>query len=158
MLVDGVVRLTLVELFEMPTRTNTPENGDTPPRYDLDPPYDQLLPSAQRPRTGSPAASTSSNAASSSRAHQSEPLTGYTQLAETMRVPPPPKEKHRKQRLYTIDRRNICIYARDNPTKTQSEVAKEFYVDRSTVSKILKEKERWLHADSAPKIRVSKWR
>jgi transcriptional regulator with XRE-family HTH domain len=81
-----------------------------------------------------------------------------SQLPATMRLSVPQREKHRKQRLYTVDRRHICEEAQRHPNKTQAEIANEFGIDRSTVSKLLKEKDRWLHAEAEPKIRMAKYR
>lgn len=59
-----------------------------------------------------------------------------------MRVPGRPK--HTKQRLFTTDRRKICEFHQQHPNLKQDEIAKHFGVERSTISKILKHKQRWL--------------
>jgi hypothetical protein len=56
-----------------------------------------------------------------------------------------PKGKNKKQRLTPQDRKTICIYAEKHPQLKQDDVAKAFLVERSTVSKILKHKESWMH-------------
>ena len=53
------------------------------------------------------------------------------------------KEPMKKRRLYNTDRRLICIYAEDNPGVKQEDIAARFGVERSTVSKILKQRDRW---------------
>lgn len=70
------------------------------------------------------------------------------------------RQKHRKQRLFNVDRKAICEYHRANPTARQEDIAVRYGVERSTISKILKEKERWLNVpdDGFEKIRVSKQR
>lgn len=59
-------------------------------------------------------------------------------------APVAPRPKHRKQRLYNVDRKKICVYHRDHPNVKQEEIARLFGVERSTISKILKQKMKWL--------------
>ncbi|THH27041.1 hypothetical protein EUX98_g7159 [Antrodiella citrinella] len=59
-------------------------------------------------------------------------------------APNVPRPKHRKQRLYNVDRKKICVYHRDHPNVKQEEIARLFGVERSTISKILKQKMKWL--------------
>lgn len=49
-----------------------------------------------------------------------------------------------KKRLTVGDRKLVCQRHLENPTQKQEQLAREFGVERSTVSKILKEKEKWL--------------
>ncbi|PWN19814.1 hypothetical protein BCV69DRAFT_278069 [Microstroma glucosiphilum] len=49
-----------------------------------------------------------------------------------------------KKRLTVGDRKLVCLRHLENPTQKQEQLAREFGVERSTVSKILKEKEKWL--------------
>ncbi|KIJ54393.1 hypothetical protein M422DRAFT_42551 [Sphaerobolus stellatus SS14] len=51
---------------------------------------------------------------------------------------------HRKQKLANSDRKAICLYARNHPSARQEDIAARYNVERSTISKILKNKERWL--------------
>lgn len=53
--------------------------------------------------------------------------------------------RSRKSRLYNLDRKAICCYARDHPDSRQEEIANRYGVERSTISKILKQKEKWLN-------------
>jgi hypothetical protein len=53
-------------------------------------------------------------------------------------------------------RKKICLYSKDNPQKSQTDIANHFNdqfetlnIDRSTVSKILKQKEKWLSITSS---------
>lgn len=52
--------------------------------------------------------------------------------------------KHKKTRLTNKDRKDICLYAAENPLKRQEDIAAMFHVERSTISKILKKKNVWL--------------
>ncbi|CDS02262.1 uncharacterized protein SPSC_02648 [Sporisorium scitamineum] len=49
-----------------------------------------------------------------------------------------------KKKLRNIDRKMICDYSAANPAIKQDAIANEFGIERSTVSKILKQKEKWL--------------
>ena len=61
-------------------------------------------------------------------------------------------------KLWSTDRKKICVFHRDNPGLKQEEIALTFGVEHSTVSKILKEKNRWLNVKDDEKMQVSKWR
>lgn len=49
-----------------------------------------------------------------------------------------------KTRLRNIDRKAICEAARNDPRMRQEDLAARFSIERSTVSKTLKNKEKWL--------------
>lgn len=111
-------------------------------------------------RSASPAASISSaitsvSSASVRRSRVQPPLPS-PQLAdhsneqenENLASSKGPRQKHRKTRLEHADRRRICEYSRQFPSLKQEEIAREFKVERSTVSKILKDRERWLKPDN----------
>ena len=51
---------------------------------------------------------------------------------------------HRKQKLANADRKAICLYAKQHSNARQEDIAARYNVERSTISKILKNKERWL--------------
>ncbi|TCD63250.1 hypothetical protein EIP91_005806 [Steccherinum ochraceum] len=71
---------------------------------------------------------------------------------------PGPRAKHRKQRLYNVDRKKICVYHRDHPNVKQEEIAKKFGVERSTISKILKQKLKWLSVPEETPILLARTR
>lgn len=73
-------------------------------------------------------------------------------------VPSYTRVKYTKQRLYNIDRKKICVYAEDNPNLRQEDIARKFNIERSTVSKILKNKHRWLSIDDEPPLLIAKQR
>nr|CDI56900.1 -dna-bind-domain-containing protein [Melanopsichium pennsylvanicum 4] len=52
-----------------------------------------------------------------------------------------------KKKLLNIDRKMICDYSVANPNVKQDAIANEFGIERSTVSKILKQKDKWLAID-----------
>ncbi|KIK56014.1 hypothetical protein GYMLUDRAFT_127822, partial [Collybiopsis luxurians FD-317 M1] len=56
-----------------------------------------------------------------------------------------PKPKAHKQCLYDIDRKAICEYYLAHPKEKQEVIARRFSVERSTISKILKHKKKWLN-------------
>lgn len=53
-----------------------------------------------------------------------------------------------KTRLCSVDRTAICEAARNNPKTRQEDLAARFGIERSTVSKTLKTKEKWLAVDN----------
>lgn len=56
----------------------------------------------------------------------------------------PRVQNKKKVKLLNLDRKRICERHEANPKLKQDELATLFGVERSTVSKVLKEKERWL--------------
>ncbi len=55
--------------------------------------------------------------------------------------------KRNKTKIEDLDRKRICEYAMAHPRQKQIDIAAVFDVERSTVSKILKNKEKWLSLD-----------
>ena len=49
----------------------------------------------------------------------------------------------RKTKLINETRRAICMYAEENPSARQEDIASHYQIERSTVSKILKQKDKW---------------
>lgn len=62
-------------------------------------------------------------------------------------VPAPVTQKRPKARIDLAARKRICHYAELHPDMRQADVAAVFNVERSTVSKILKQKQKWLSMD-----------
>lgn len=52
----------------------------------------------------------------------------------------------------------ICQYQMEHPKMRQEDIAKAFHIERSTVSKILKQKEKWLSSPEEPQALMSKYR
>ncbi|OBZ68949.1 Tigger transposable element-derived protein 6 [Grifola frondosa] len=105
------------------------------------------------PRSASPALSVASALTSVSSSNSAPNSRNYS----NMHQPLPPK-KHTKTRLTGPDRRAICIYARDHPDIKQEDIAAHFGVERSTVSKILKFKARWLNVPESEISHAAKFR
>lgn len=63
---------------------------------------------------------------------------GSLGLASSLRM------SKQKKKLRNIDRKMICDYSAANPQVKQDAIAVKFGIERSTVSKILKQKEKWL--------------
>jgi transcriptional regulator with XRE-family HTH domain len=61
-------------------------------------------------------------------------------------------------RLFNGDRKRMCIQHLENPNWNQEKLAKMFSVERSTVSKILKAKDKWMNVSDADINRVAKHR
>ncbi|KAF8610597.1 hypothetical protein BDV93DRAFT_20635 [Ceratobasidium sp. AG-I] len=60
----------------------------------------------------------------------------------------PIRRRANKQRLDDARRKEICTYARDRPKARQEDIALRYGVERSTISKILKNKDKWLSVDT----------
>lgn len=119
---------------------------------------------ALEPRQPSPALSSGSGLTSSSgTSHRFGAPTAESSKGKCATLPNGgvTKPKHRKQRLRDRDRKDICLYHLEHPNARQEDIAEHFQVERSTVSKILKGKEKWLNAedglDRAAKNRPSKF-
>ncbi|KAG0146771.1 hypothetical protein CROQUDRAFT_92251 [Cronartium quercuum f. sp. fusiforme G11] len=67
---------------------------------------------------------------------------------------PPPKTARRQSKLNNLDRRRICEYAAAHPKSTQEDIALQWGIDRSSVSKILKYRDKWLSI--SPTARAAK--
>ncbi|CAO1622183.1 unnamed protein product [Sympodiomycopsis kandeliae] len=68
------------------------------------------------------------------------------------------RQKH-KSKLLNIDRKRICLQHLRNPKLKQEDLAQIFGIERSTVSKVLKEQERWLSiADDSDDAAIVKHR
>jgi len=66
--------------------------------------------------------------------------------------------KPRKQRLFNHQRKEICLYHQDNPGIRQEDIANKWGVERSTVSKILKQKSKWLNVPDGEEPHTAKHR
>jgi hypothetical protein len=69
-----------------------------------------------------------------------------------------PRAKQRKQRLFNVDRKAICLYHQENPNARQEDIAARYGVERSTISKILKNKTKWMNVPEDEDMRVAKHR
>lgn len=68
------------------------------------------------------------------------------------------REKHTKNKLRNADRKAMCIYATENPNVRQEDIAVRFGVERSTVSKVLKNKAQWLSIEDEEELKIAKHR
>jgi len=75
---------------------------------------------------------------------KSQPSSGRPEPSKSRRDNPP-LAKHTKYRLRDADRKNICLYRLEHPYARQEDIGAAFGVERSTISKILKDKEKWLN-------------
>ena len=117
--------------------------------------------STSNPRSASPALSVASALTSISSASSATP---NSQTFATYPLPSPPvgpvvpRAKQRKQRLFNVDRKAICMYHQDNPNARQEDIAARYGVERSTISKILKHKTKWMNVPEDDDMRVAKHR
>jgi DNA-binding XRE family transcriptional regulator len=61
-------------------------------------------------------------------------------------------------RLYNVDRRAICQFHINNPSLRQEDIARKYGVERSTISKILKNKAKWLYVRPDEELKIAKHR
>lgn len=76
------------------------------------------------------------------------PSTGPARSAPNGHSVSPIRRRANKQRLDDARRKEICTYARDRPKARQEDIALKYGVERSTISKILKNKDKWLTVDT----------
>ena len=107
--------------------------------------------SNSNPRSTSPALSVAS--ALTSVSSSTGPSKGQNQIN-----PAPVVRKHKKQRLFNVDRKEICLYHKENPTARQEDIAIKYGVERSTISKILKHKQKWMNVPTEEEFKVAKHR
>ncbi|KAF7299191.1 HTH CENPB-type domain-containing protein [Mycena indigotica] len=103
------------------------------------------------PRSASPALSTIS-ALTSISSHSVPKSFGSTTAAHSE------SERPKKQRLFNTQRREICEFHLSHPNARQEDIARQFGVERSTVSKILKNKTKWLNIDVNETLKIAKHR
>lgn len=111
------------------------------------------------PRSASPALSIVSamTSVSSASAHGTHGL----QPSDTLPIPPMSpiinmEEKKKKGRLTNKDRKDICEYHQNVPDARQEDIAQLWNVERSTISKIIKAKDKWLAVPSEDNWKVAK--
>ncbi|EIN12370.1 hypothetical protein PUNSTDRAFT_124253 [Punctularia strigosozonata HHB-11173 SS5] len=114
--------------------------------------------STSNARSASPALSIASAVTSMSSASVHSSWQSIASLATTDAVSTNSREKHKKNRLYNVDRRSICQFHKDNPSMRQEDIARRFGVERSTISKILKNKAKWLHVRPDEEMKIAKHR
>lgn len=131
-----------------PMRTHYPVTPDSPTHYDHHRYHHAHSPSNStsinsHPRSASPALSAVTSLSSGSHpTHHSPHVPQSPQASASIG---PNRVKQRKQRLYNTDRKAICQYHEANPTARQEDIAGRYGVERSTISKILKAKAKWLN-------------
>ncbi|KAJ7134441.1 Tc5 transposase DNA-binding domain-containing protein [Mycena epipterygia] len=108
------------------------------------------LSNSTNPRSASPALSTTS-ALTSVSSSGSGPNSFALPAAEE-------RVKQKKQRLFNVDRKDICLYHKENPNARQEDIARIYGVERSTISKILKNKTKWLNVPANEDLRIAKHR
>lgn len=57
-----------------------------------------------------------------------------------------------------MDRKAICVFHQENPNARQEDIAARYGVERSTISKILKHKTKWMNVPEDDDMRVAKHR
>ncbi|TID23983.1 CenpB-DNA-bind-domain-containing protein [Venturia nashicola] len=146
---NGFVYTTMQEQPPMYVASNMP-----PPRTT----YPQLQPHIAGPQLplGYPSEYRPSQLRSQSL-DQNQFLPPYSMTTQIASAPsparaPPPRGSGRtgsnpRKTLTDVDRRNMCIYAQTHPSEKQTEIGALFGVERSTVSKVLRYKDKYMQQD-----------
>ncbi len=126
-----------------------------PPPKALPPLSPGFHPYSTHPRTTPSSTHSRSNAqmslsSSSSTPRPSAPPSSSTSVASFTSPQIKPKK------LLNRDRKAICEYAVKNPDARQEDIATTYGIDRSTVSKILKMKDKWLSMIEGERSLVAK--
>lgn len=66
---------------------------------------------------------------------------------KSLQAPSNKPKKHTKKKLDSLDKKKICLYHLEHQNARQEDIAEIYGIERSTVSKILKNKNQWLHVD-----------
>jgi hypothetical protein len=115
--------------------------------------------SASDLRSASPALSVASALTSVSSSHSGQKGHSFPPLTQPSNLlSDEPRQKFRKMRLFNGDRKRMCMEHMEHPEWKQEKLAKRFSVERSTVSKILKHKDKWMNVPDADINRVAKHR
>lgn len=148
--------------LQSPRYLPTPVSGSPYSPFSLFPAHSRSTSSytTSNQRSTSPALS----AASALTSISSSNSTPNTQTFAAYPLPSPPvgpvvqRAKQRKQRLFNVDRKAICVYHQENPNARQEDIAARYGVERSTISKILKHKTKWMNVPEDDDMRVAKHR
>ncbi|MCJ1256396.1 hypothetical protein MMC24_004217 [Lignoscripta atroalba] len=87
------------------------------------------------------------------------PLAPVSTVATAHPLPPitnPPSAPSSRRTLTDTDRRRMCQYHEDNPTVKQTEIGAMFGVERSTVSKVLRQKDKYLFPDDGSRSPIKR--
>jgi len=123
------------------TPTSLPSPYSPYPYYTSQPRPDAGAQPVAEPRQGSPSNSITSSVSIAGAPFEGGPIRTSTSIQHQT---PTPRVKHKKQRLCNAQRKDICLYAEQNPNARQEDMAMLWQVERSTVSKILKNRDKWL--------------
>lgn len=81
------------------------------------------------------------------------PSMGAPQQIHTPHFPTAPTPR---RTLTDADRRRMCLYHEEHPNVKQTEIGAMFGVERSTVSKVLRQKEKYLYSDDGSRSPIKK--
>ncbi|KAM5473667.1 hypothetical protein MauCBS54593_002465 [Microsporum audouinii] len=81
------------------------------------------------------------------------PIAPPLQHVQTPQIPTPPTPR---RTLTDAERRRMCLYHQENPHVKQTEIGAMFGVERSTVSKVLRQKDKYLFPDDGHRSPIKK--
>ncbi|KAI4263623.1 MAG: hypothetical protein L6R42_001232 [Xanthoria sp. 1 TBL-2021] len=150
-------QLHLESIYSRPAATSQTSN---PPLYPLIVPQwpSQLTNPSLSPPSSQPLSS------SSAPAQIPRPILPLSTPVDTIPTPlsapaaptPIPIPQSGRRTLTDQDRRRMCQYHEENPSVKQTEIGTLFGVERSTVSKVLRLKEKYLHPDDGSRSPIKR--
>ncbi|KAI4089612.1 MAG: hypothetical protein LQ339_008518 [Xanthoria mediterranea] len=150
-------QLHLESIYSRPAVTSQTSN---PPLYPLIVPQwpSQLTNPSLSPPSSQPLSS------SSAPAQTPRPILPLSTPVDTIPTPlsapaaptPIPIPQSGRRTLTDQDRRRMCQYHEENPSVKQTEIGTLFGVERSTVSKVLRLKEKYLHPDDGSRSPIKR--
>ncbi|KAI4195743.1 MAG: hypothetical protein LQ350_007024 [Teloschistes chrysophthalmus] len=135
-------------------------HASNPPLYPLIVPQwpSQLTNPSISPPTSTPQSSSSAPILTPRPiAPSTTPIEPISAIQSAPPVPTPiPVPQSGRRTLTDQDRQRMCQYHEDNPTVKQTEIGAIFGVERSTVSKVLRHKEKYLHPEDGSRSPIKR--
>ncbi|KAL2201290.1 hypothetical protein P885DRAFT_65561 [Corynascus similis CBS 632.67] len=105
------------------------------------------LPMLMMPQATWPSMLTNPNSYGPPHSAPPVPIPSITAPLKTSKLPAIQTTSQPRKTLTDDDRRAMCRYAEDHPTAKQTDIGARFGVERSTVSKVLRNKEKYLNSE-----------
>ncbi|KAI4211311.1 MAG: hypothetical protein LQ351_005866 [Letrouitia transgressa] len=137
------------QMYNRPLSTSQPSN---PPLYPLTvPQWPSQLTNPSEPDTHPPA---------QVQLRTPRPIAPVTTIPPVQSAPPAPvpipAPPTGRRTLTDQDRRRMCQYHDEHPSIKQTEIGSLFGVERSTVSKVLRQKDKYLHPDDGSRSPIKR--
>ncbi|KAF4617871.1 hypothetical protein D9613_006061 [Agrocybe pediades] len=145
---------------QLPPRPGGPFRDPTPPPVEEEPVWKRKPPTVFYEPTDEPYVPCEERTDLDEKGYDADGYYVYSR--ETVPKPRAPYRKHTKRKLTELDKKHICEFHIEHPNARQEDIARQFGIERSTVSKILKMKKAWLeqvtkYSENTSRRRFSKW-